>query len=171
MSLKARLTEDMKDAMRAKDKDRLATIRLILAALKQREVDERIQLDDAQTLSVIEKSLTTMSCHTIDKGDASRSYGRLLADRKGASMSAATLAGAPTARLRDLARTVSATIEGLGGRARRIRQRSLPPAQRPCANRPALRQPPARRSSSASIGSSMPTRWPMAATSATMQAR
>ena len=46
------------------------------------------------TLSVIEKSLTTMSCHTIGKGDASRSYGRLPADRKGASMSAATLAGA-----------------------------------------------------------------------------
>ena len=57
MSLKARLTEDMKDAMRAKDKDRLATIRLILAALTQREVDERIELDDTQVLAVLDKML------------------------------------------------------------------------------------------------------------------
>jgi uncharacterized protein YqeY len=50
-----RITEDMKSAMRSGDKERLATIRLILAALKQREVDERIVLDDVQVLSVIEK--------------------------------------------------------------------------------------------------------------------
>ena len=55
MSLKERITEDMKSAMRSGDKERLATIRLILAALKQREVDERIVLDDVQVLSVIEK--------------------------------------------------------------------------------------------------------------------
>jgi len=55
MDLKARIQEDMKAAMRAGDKDRLATIRLILAAIKQREVDERIQLDDTQVLSVLEK--------------------------------------------------------------------------------------------------------------------
>jgi uncharacterized protein YqeY len=55
MALKERITEDMKSAMRAGDKERLATIRLILAAIKQKEVDERIALDDAQTLSVIEK--------------------------------------------------------------------------------------------------------------------
>jgi len=55
MSLKAQITEDMKTAMRAGDKDRLAIVRLILSAIKQREVDERIQLDDAQVLSVLEK--------------------------------------------------------------------------------------------------------------------
>jgi hypothetical protein len=55
MSLKAQITEDMKTAMRGGDKDRLAVIRMILAGIKQREVDERIQLDDAQTLSVLEK--------------------------------------------------------------------------------------------------------------------
>ena len=55
MSLKAQITEDMKTAMRAGDRDRLATVRLILSAIKQREVDERIQLDDAQVLSVLEK--------------------------------------------------------------------------------------------------------------------
>jgi uncharacterized protein YqeY len=55
MPLKERVTEDMKSAMRSGDKERLATIRLILAAIKQREVDERIMLDDVQVLSVIEK--------------------------------------------------------------------------------------------------------------------
>ncbi len=57
MSLKQRLQDDMKDAMRAKDKDRLGAIRLVLAAVKQREVDERIELDDAQTVAVIEKMI------------------------------------------------------------------------------------------------------------------
>ncbi len=57
MSLKERITEDMKNAMRGGEKDRLATIRMLQAAIKQREVDERIQLDDAQVLSVIEKML------------------------------------------------------------------------------------------------------------------
>ena len=55
MALKERITEDMKSAMRAAEKERLATIRLALAAIKQREVDERITLDDAQVISVIEK--------------------------------------------------------------------------------------------------------------------
>ena len=55
MSLKERITEDMKSAMRSGEKERLATIRLITAAIKQREVDERITLDDVQVLSVIEK--------------------------------------------------------------------------------------------------------------------
>jgi uncharacterized protein YqeY len=55
MSLKERITEDMKSAMRSGEKERLATIRLITAAIKQREVDERITLDDVQILSVIEK--------------------------------------------------------------------------------------------------------------------
>ena len=57
MSLKAQLTEDMKTAMKSGDKERLGVIRLINAAIKQREVDERIQLDDTQVLSVLEKML------------------------------------------------------------------------------------------------------------------
>lgn len=57
MSLKQQLTEDMKTAMRSGDKERLGVIRLVLAAIKQREVDERIELDDVQTLSVLEKML------------------------------------------------------------------------------------------------------------------
>jgi uncharacterized protein YqeY len=55
MSLKDRIQEDMKGAMRSGDKDRLGTIRLIMAAVKQREVDERITLDDTQLLAVLEK--------------------------------------------------------------------------------------------------------------------
>ncbi|MCM3562215.1 MAG: GatB/YqeY domain-containing protein [Hydrogenophaga sp.] len=55
MSLKARITDDMKAAMRAKDTERLATIRLLTAAIKQKEVDERIELDDAAVVGVIDK--------------------------------------------------------------------------------------------------------------------
>lgn len=57
MSLKARITEDMKAAMRSGEKDRLSCIRMLQAGIKQREVDERIELDDAQVLSVIDKMI------------------------------------------------------------------------------------------------------------------
>ena len=57
MALKDRVTEDMKTAMRAGDKERLGTVRLLLAAIKQREVDERITLDDGQVVAVIEKMI------------------------------------------------------------------------------------------------------------------
>jgi uncharacterized protein YqeY len=55
MQLKARITDDMKSAMRARETEKLATIRLLLAALKQKEVDERIELDDAAVIGVIDK--------------------------------------------------------------------------------------------------------------------
>jgi len=55
MSLKERITEDMKAAMRAREVQRLSTIRLLLAALKQKEVDERVVLADADVLAIIEK--------------------------------------------------------------------------------------------------------------------
>jgi uncharacterized protein YqeY len=57
MSLKEQITNDMKAAMKGGDKDRLGVIRLILAAIKQREVDERIVLDDTQVLAVVEKMI------------------------------------------------------------------------------------------------------------------
>jgi uncharacterized protein len=57
VSLKERITDDMKAAMRAGEKERLGVIRMITAAIKQREVDERIVLDDAQVLSVLEKMI------------------------------------------------------------------------------------------------------------------
>lgn len=57
MSLKSQISEDMKNAMRAKDSARLGTIRLLQAAIKQREVDERVELDDSSIIAVIEKML------------------------------------------------------------------------------------------------------------------
>ena len=55
MSLKDQITEDMKTAMRAKDSERLGTIRLLLAAMKQKEVDERVVLDDAAVVAIVDK--------------------------------------------------------------------------------------------------------------------
>ena len=55
MSLKDRITDDMKAAMKAKEADRLSTIRMLLAAIKQREVDERIVLDDAAVVAIVDK--------------------------------------------------------------------------------------------------------------------
>ena len=57
MTLKARITEDMKNAMRAKDATRLSTIRMLLAAMKQREVDERIDLSDGDVVAIIERMI------------------------------------------------------------------------------------------------------------------
>ena len=57
MSLKSRVVEEMKTAMRAKDAPRLSTIRMLLAAIKQREVDERIELTDADVLAIIDKMM------------------------------------------------------------------------------------------------------------------
>jgi len=55
MSLKAQITEDMKTAMRAKDSVRLGTIRLLQAAMKQKEVDERVEMDDAMVIAIVDK--------------------------------------------------------------------------------------------------------------------
>ena len=57
MSLKERITDDMKAAMRAKDSERLGTIRLLTAAMKQKEVDERIELDDVAVIAILDKML------------------------------------------------------------------------------------------------------------------
>jgi hypothetical protein len=57
MSLKAQITEDMKSALRARETQRLSAIRLLLAAIKQREIDERIELTDADVLAIVEKQI------------------------------------------------------------------------------------------------------------------
>ncbi|MEG0920951.1 MAG: GatB/YqeY domain-containing protein [Comamonas sp.] len=57
MSLKAQITEDMKTAMRAKDSERLGTIRLLQAAMKQKEVDERVEVDDAMVIAIVDKMI------------------------------------------------------------------------------------------------------------------
>ena len=72
MNLKHQVTEDMKAAMRAKDAARLSAIRMLLAAIKQREVDERIEMDDEQVLSVIEKMLKQRRDSIAQYGEAGR---------------------------------------------------------------------------------------------------
>jgi uncharacterized protein YqeY len=57
MSLKDQITDDMKAAMRAKDSERLSTVRLLIAEIKRKEVDERIELDDAQVVAIVEKMI------------------------------------------------------------------------------------------------------------------
>ena len=83
MSLKEQITEDMKTAMRAKEADRLSTIRLLLAAIKQREVDERITLDDAAIVGVVDKLIKQRK----DSIAAFQAAGRTdLADKENAEM-------------------------------------------------------------------------------------
>jgi uncharacterized protein YqeY len=72
MSLKDRITEDMKTAMRAKDADRLSTIRMLLAAVKQREVDERITLDDPAVVAIVDKLIKQRKDSIAQFGQAGR---------------------------------------------------------------------------------------------------
>ncbi|SCZ53023.1 GatB/YqeY domain-containing protein [Thiohalomonas denitrificans] len=71
-NLKQRLQDEMKAAMRSKDKERLTTVRLILAAIKQREVDERIELDDAEVLAVLDKMVKQRNDSITQYRDAGR---------------------------------------------------------------------------------------------------
>ena len=79
MSLKERITDDMKSAMRAKDAERLGTIRLLTSAMKQKEVDERIELDDVAVIAIVDKMLKQRK----DSIDAFEKAGRQdLADKE-----------------------------------------------------------------------------------------
>lgn len=83
MSLKDQITEDMKTAMRAKDSERLGTIRLLLAACKQKEVDERIELDDAAVVAIVDKLIKQRK----DSFTAFEQAGRMdLADKEASEM-------------------------------------------------------------------------------------
>lgn len=83
MSLKERITEDMKAAMRAKDAERLGTIRLLTAAMKQKEVDERIELDDAAVIAIVDKLIKQRK----DSVEAFEKAGRQdLADKEAAEI-------------------------------------------------------------------------------------
>jgi len=104
VSLKQQITEDMKAAMRGGDKQRLGVIRLILAAVKQREVDERIELDDTQTIAVLEKMLKQRKDSVAQYGAAGRED---LADVERAEM--AVIEGYLPAKLSDA--EVDALIE------------------------------------------------------------
>jgi uncharacterized protein len=112
MSLKDRITEDMKAAMRARDSERLGTIRLLTAALKQKEVDERIELDDAQVIGVIDKLVKQRK----DSIEAFTKADRMdLADKESAEMK--VLQSYLPARLsaEEVAAEVRAVLQGLAG--------------------------------------------------------
>ena len=94
MSLKERITEDMKAAMRAKEMERLGTIRLLTAAIKQKEVDERVELDDTGVIAIVDKLIKQRK----DSIDAFQKAARQdLADKEAAEM--AVLAAYLPARL------------------------------------------------------------------------
>lgn len=83
MTLKERITDDMKGAMRAKDSERLGTIRLLTAAMKQKEVDERVELDDTAVVAIVDKLIKQRK----DSVDAFQKAGRQdLADKEAAEI-------------------------------------------------------------------------------------
>src|SRR5512133_652037 len=83
MSLKDQITEDMNNAMRAKDSERLGTIRLLLAAAKQKEVDERVVLDDAAMIGIVDKLIKQRKDSVAAYTQASR---MALADKESAEI-------------------------------------------------------------------------------------
>jgi len=133
MSIKDRLQQDMKDAMRARDKARLSTIRLILAAIKQREVDERIELDDAQVVAVLDKMVKQRRESIAQFGQAGRddlvaqenSELEVITPYMPAALSAseidqlvdAALAATGAASIRDMGKVMAELKPQLAGRA------------------------------------------------------
>jgi uncharacterized protein YqeY len=111
MSLKDQITEDMKTAMRAKDTERLGTIRLLQAAIKQKEVDERITLDDVAVVAIVDKLIKQRKDSIAAFGQAGRQD---LADRESAEMK--VLEAYLPARLsaEDIAAEVRAIVAELG---------------------------------------------------------
>ena len=113
MSLKERITEDMKAAMRARDTERLGTIRLLTAAIKQKEVDERVELDDTAVIGVVDKLIKQRK----DSIEAFQKAGRQdLADKESAEL--AVLTAYLPARLssEEIAAEVKAIVAELGAK-------------------------------------------------------
>ena len=111
MSLKAQITEDMKTAMRAKDSERLGTIRLLQAAMKQKEVDERIELDDAAVIAIVDKLIKQRN----DSIAAFEGAGRQdLADKEKAEMAVLTAYLPERMSAEEVATAVKAIVAELG---------------------------------------------------------
>jgi uncharacterized protein YqeY len=113
MSLKEQITEDMKTAMRAKDAERLGTIRLLLSALKQKEVDERIELDDMAVVAIVDKLIKQRKDSIAAFEQAARQD---LADKEKAEM--AVLVGYLPARMsaEEVTAAVQAIVSELGAK-------------------------------------------------------
>ena len=111
MSLKVRISDDMKSAMKARESDRLATIRLLMAAMKQKEVDERVELDDAAIVAVIDKMLKQRrdsitqydAAGRADLADAERFEADLLSAYMPAGLSDAEIGAAVAAAIAETA--------------------------------------------------------------------
>ena len=114
MSLKEQITEDMKTAMRAKDAERLGTIRLLLSALKQKEVDERIELDDVAVVAIVDKLIKQRKDSIAAFEQAARQD---LADKEKAEM--AVLVGYLPARMsaEEVTAAVQSIVADLGAKA------------------------------------------------------
>ena len=111
MSLKDQITEDMKSAMRAKAADRLSTIRMLLAAIKQKEVDERIAVDDAQTIAIVDKLIKQRK----DSVAAFQQAGRTdLVDKESAEIVVLTAYLPQRLSADEVAREVAAIVAELG---------------------------------------------------------
>ena len=133
MPLKERITEDMKAAMRAKDPARLSAVRLLLAAMKQKEVDERVELTDADVLSIIEKMLKQRresiaqyesagradlaGVEKFESGVLSQYLPQQLGDAEVAAAVAAAIAESGAAGLKDMGKVMALLKPRLAGRA------------------------------------------------------
>ena len=111
MTLKDRITEDMKSAMRAKEADRLSTIRMLLAACKQKEVDERVVLDDAAVIGIVDKLIKQRK----DSIAAFTSAGRMdLADKETAEVAVLTAYLPQRLSADEVAAEIAALVAELG---------------------------------------------------------
>ncbi len=133
MSLKGRITEDMKTAMRSGEKERLGIIRMITAAIKQREVDERIELDDTQVIAVLEKMLkqrkeSLAQFEAGNRADLAAKEGAeiallqtympsALSDAEIDAMIAAAIAASGAASIKDMGKVMAAIKGQAAGRA------------------------------------------------------
>ena len=111
MSLKDKITEDMKSAMRAKDSDRLGTIRLLLAACKQKEVDERIVLDDSAVVAIVDRLIKQRKDSIAAFQQADR---KDLADKEAAELGVLELYLPPRLSLEEIAAAVRSIIAETG---------------------------------------------------------
>ena len=111
MSLKDKITEDMKSAMRAKDSERLGTIRLLLAACKQKEVDERIVLDDSAVVAIVDRLIKQRKDSIAAFQQADR---KDLADKEAAELGVRELYLPPRLSAEEIAATVRAIIAETG---------------------------------------------------------
>ena len=111
MSLKDRITEDMKTAMRAKESERLGTIRLLLAACKQKEVDERVVLDDAAVIAIVDKLIKQRKDSIAAFQQANRTD---LADKEAAELKVLEVYLPTRMSVEEVASAVKAIVASLG---------------------------------------------------------